>query len=172
MYGRSSGVIVGGFKKDYAKPAAWDYFRRLGAIKTNGSSEIIPFKQDGNNFELDVPLYVINDQAPGITPVTRDIGTPSGIALRARLLLRLEDSTPDGSALLATALDQPATAPSAPMHDLYIHTNSTGHHQVHVERMIKTDTASSIRTENSVSNAGITVDGWLKGWVDTRKRDA
>ncbi|HEM47557.1 MAG TPA: hypothetical protein ENO23_11000, partial [Alphaproteobacteria bacterium] len=60
----SDGAIVAGFKKTIAKPAAWDHYRRLGSVLTDGSSNIIAFSQDGDEFVWDVQKQDLSTSSP------------------------------------------------------------------------------------------------------------
>lgn len=69
-------------------PSGFVNKRRIGSIKTNASGNICGFKQFGNYFEYTNNILLdINDSALGTSITTYTINVPSGISVRAKLIV-------------------------------------------------------------------------------------
>ena len=60
-------------------------FRRIGAVLTDGSSNILNFIQDGDEFIFKAQIVNINATAIGTSRVTQAVSTPLGVQTRAIL---------------------------------------------------------------------------------------
>jgi len=152
-------------------PASYTHHRRLGAGRTDGSSNWTAFNQFGDQFLWSTTVLDVNTTNPGTSAVSSGLTVPSGVKVFA--LIRRIVVTGAGGAVsdLVSALDQADAAPSltaAPGATLYVPASSTG-----VEQMtVRTDTSRAIRSRLSFSD-GSTISRIVTiGWIDRRERDA
>lgn len=61
-------------------PTNYDRKRRIGSFRTNGSSEIIDFIQEGNRFLWDSPVSDLSAANLGTARVNRQVTIPSGLS--------------------------------------------------------------------------------------------
>lgn len=99
-------------------PTGYDKRRLLGAVLTNGSSQVLPFKQWGNWFWWVDPPLDVNSTTIGTSATLAALSVPPGLEVRAQLTLQatagqaayhyvsppaVNDEAPaDGTAPLAT----------------------------------------------------------------------
>jgi hypothetical protein len=156
-------------------PGSYSLLRRIGSMKTNGSSQWTAFVQDGDLFQWGVPTADVAAVNPGTSAVTRTLTTPTGINCIANVGI---------SALLSTASDNPAavwlsdlaiadTAPNVVNAILsfmnYIPTAGT---QLGGTASVRTNTSAQIRSRCAASTAGLTLYISTFGWIDRRGRDS
>lgn len=156
-------------------PSGYTARRRLGAIKTDGSSQVTAFTQVGDDFIWTVPVMDRNgNSASGATSLT--ISVPSGIRVKARLRGAVETTTSNFvtmSVYSPEITDQSAMAGNANSASLVIPvsglppTNGTWGSGVFD---VMTNTSAQVRVAvTSSSTAGI-VALQTDGWIDTRGR--
>jgi len=154
-------------------PTNYDEKRRIGAVLTDGSSNIIAFKQNGDEFKWDVPVQDQSGTNPGVAPVTETVTVPLGVVVHAICAFHASDPSPAASTFLfVSSLDQTATAPSAANSHLQLIGASAAVVAVDSTFAIKTDISQQFRTEWSVSDADLTFEIVTHGWIDRRGRDA
>jgi len=159
-------------------PTDYTLFRRIGSLRTDGSSNIIGFSQLGDEFLLNTPRLGFSQGNPGTGAVTQalDAGgavtfVPTGIQVHAILSVSLEDSSPAaGTFGIITSLDQADVAPTASLSDLRLDDGSPQHDSTRLT--IRTNTSAQIRTRISNSDAGVGVKGTVHGWIDLRGKAA
>ena len=146
-------------------PSPYTWFRRVGSVKTDGSSNLIAFTQDGDDFMWQTP--VVDLSAGGsATAVSLTVSTPLGV--RTKGLFQLLCS---GGGVLGYVSDLANVdlAPSITVSPLAQLGNATttgtgGLVPVH------TNTSSQIRYRNSSASGTFYLATY--GWVDTRGRFA
>jgi hypothetical protein len=67
-------------------PTAYTQFRRIGSMKTNGSSQWIKFYQQGNLFLWDAPTLDVSALTIGTTAVDLTLSIPPGVRSQARVI--------------------------------------------------------------------------------------
>jgi hypothetical protein len=94
-------------------PAGYTYFRRLGAILTDGSSLIRPFVQFGDEFELGIRStdYAAQSNGGGVA-FLRPITVPKGIKTKARIYFQ-STGTANTTAYLSGVFDPDHGVPPA-----------------------------------------------------------
>jgi len=147
-------------------------YRRLGSIRTDGSSNILAFTQVGDRFYWDVPLNAWAESQPGTSAVLTALRTPEGIQVLAMLSVLLIDQSPSSDhSLLVTPLAITDTTPTQTLFTVNHGSNSgPGGAASYLE--ILTNTSRQIRRRNETDAADIITRGTLHGWIDTRGRDA
>ena len=163
----SGSTIVGGFKKTIAKPAAWDYYRRIGSVWTDVSSNIIPFHQVGDEFFWKSRIQDVNTTTPSLAGVAAALSVPLGIPVIALLNVSTNVGTPSAY-MLVTAVDGDNEAPSDANFDVGSDGDST--RQV-TEIKRPTNTSGEIRYRSSDASVTFFRIKTL-GWIDRRGRDA
>lgn len=154
-------------------PTNYDLKRRIGAVLTDGSSNIIAFHQDGDRFIWDVARVDLNAANPGTTAVLRTLSTPLGVKTRAVAVHKLTDTTATAAtAYLATDPAQTDTAPSpVGVFHIFIPNLSGSRADDNVELTVLTDESSRIRTRLSQSTADHNLTIQTIGWIDPRGRN-
>lgn len=157
-------------------PANYTQSRRIGSMKTNGSSQWTKFIQDGDYFVWDAAVTDVNAANPGTAAVSRTISVPTGINVRAQLRCAvqvLSVSTAVNSALLVSDL---AITDAAPTFGSSGVTAVAGRQAADnygaVETIVRTNTSAQVRSRLSASDASVSLFMSTAGWYDTRGRDA
>ncbi|MBP0581869.1 hypothetical protein J8I29_21245 [Labrys sp. LIt4] len=156
-------------------PSGYTARRRLGSIRTNGSSQVTAFLQVGDEFIWTVPVMDRNgNSASGATSVT--ISVPSGVRVKARLRGAIQTTASNFvtmSVYSPEITDQTAMSGNAgsasmviPISGAPFSSNSWGASAFDVV----TNTSSQVRVAvTSTSTAG-TVALQTDGWIDARGR--
>lgn len=143
-------------------PAGFTMFRRIGAAKTNASSQWILFHQLGDEFLWDTMVNDVNAVAISTTALTPTISVPTGFQVLA--LLNANISNTAVTCVLFNSPDEVAQIAGV--------TNSSFRQPVASQNTpcalppIRTNTAAQIRAV--VDTAGGTYSIWTRGWIDTR----
>lgn len=88
----SDGSIDVGFDTNVTAaniPAGYSAYRRIGSLKTNGSSQWTNFVQDGDYFRWFNAVSDVSISNPPQTAVTRTLTVPTGVNVQALLAVRL-----------------------------------------------------------------------------------
>lgn len=147
-------------------PANYTQFRRIGSIRTDGSSNILAFVQDGDRFAWSVPAQDFSS-APGVTTaVLQTLRVPTGVNVTARIAVVLQSDTVSGVLLLLTDPAQADTVPSLSCFTGFANDTDAASNAFTVE--VRTNTSGQIRQRQTVANRNVTVV--THGWIDTRGR--
>lgn len=148
-------------------PASYDYARRIGAILTDGSGNIIAFSQNGDEF-LVAPSSQLSAAVGGTAANTLTLDVPSGVVVNALISASIYSTPGTATRILFSSLAVADTAPSTTLFDIAVYgaagIGSTTY------KSIRTNTSSQIRWRASVA-AG-TLEVMLQGWLDRRGQDA
>lgn len=79
-------VTVSGCTTGTNIPSAYTQFRRIGSMKTNGSSQWIKFYQQGNLFLWDAPPLDVSTLTIGTTAADLSLSIPPGVRSQARVV--------------------------------------------------------------------------------------
>lgn len=153
----SGGTIVGGFKKTDVKPTAWDHYRRLGSVLTDGTSNIIAFLQDGDRFRWVTRVSDLST-AGLATRQSAVMSTPLGQIVE--WVGRAQTDTAARHAAI-TALDEADFAPASGTSDAQF---------IGMEFSRITDTSSQIGWR--MDSAAGTIEITTFGWIDSRGRNS
>lgn len=174
MRNDSTGAISGGFDTDINgtnKPAGWSV-RRIGAIRTDASSNIRAFTQVRNTFYWNTESVDFNSAIP-TTATLYTISTPPGYYFEA--IVRLASGLPTtGNAnviLLSSPLisDQaPSRLGTGPASTETAYVMATTEFESSVVERILTDTLSRIRARASFGTYQYNPRIATIGWVDSR----
>lgn len=158
----SDGSIDAGFDTSVTAvniPSGYTKYRRIGSVVTDGSSNIIGFKQRGNEFIFDTPILDISNGSTGTSANTGTMTTPSGV--NVKVLLNTHVSA-NAAFVYFSSLDSDDLASSssvAPLAQL----GGASNQKAYVE--VWTDTSNQIRYR---SNSNTTVRAATLGYKDTR----
>jgi hypothetical protein len=154
-------------------PANYTLFRRIGAIRTDGSAHWIAFVQDGDWFAWVTLVADISSTNPGIAAVTRTLTVPTGVNVQAIIQGIPSANTSVGN--VGAYFSDLATTDSAPIAATLADTaavNSGVNSAAAARLYIRTNTSAQIRSRLSVSDAGTLLTINTLGWVDSRGRNA
>lgn len=156
-------------------PTNYTLFRRIGTIKTDGSSNWTAFYQNGDTFLWStLPALDYSTNNPGTSAVTVTTGVPTGVRVEAMLNATLRNvASAIGSSMLLSSLDIADTAPNlitSPLGSLAANSTATAFQSSQVR--VWTNTSAQIRLRLSGSSTDITPYIQSIGWMDRRGRDA
>ena len=172
LIGKTDGTIDAGFDTSVTAaniPSGYTLYRRIGSVLTDGSANILAFRQQGDEFLWNVPVNDVNTTNPGTAAVSPALTVPESVRVEAILGIRWQNTTPVEATMLFTALDQADTAPTSTLNDFTIANQA----QFASGRMRqRTSTSRQIRYRLSASDEATVFRIATHGWIDTRGRDA
>lgn len=147
-------------------PASYDQKRRIGAVLTDGSANIIAFHQHGNVFRWKARVRDLNITNPSTSGVLLACTVPTGInvIIHARAIT---DATSTLRYVRFTSPDEDNVVPDATNCDIF---SSLDLQSVWFE--VKTDTSAQIRYRAAISTFWATFIVITHGWEDPRGRNA
>lgn len=153
-------------------PAGYDAKRRIGSVKTDGSGNVTPFEQLGDDFEWDTPVIDLDDTTPLTSAENRTLTVPPGVRVQARITPCQQGGGVNATNFSALNVNDVATQVpgtgvlSAPA----TVAGSTSTWDFAGELYVRTDTAARIRSRAAVAagRTGIIT----RGWRDFRGKDA
>lgn len=156
-------------------PTSYTVKRRIGSFRTDGSSHIMKFKQDGDVFQWDatvVDVNASNGTNPGTAAVTRVLTTPLGVRCQALLQVGFSATTPatdNPAGVLISDLSVSNQAPSVGNATILCYSQVNN---FFAPAKVFTDTSSQVRSRLQISTAGTVLSINTTGWEDTRGRFA
>jgi hypothetical protein len=144
-------------------PSPYTLFRRIGAMKTDGSSNWIAFIQNGDEFLWVNSVVDVNGASLGTTPVNYPLSVPSGLKVNA-ILTALFANPVNGQGLQIYSPD--VLTPKGSVAVTFAQTYNATSGLLNV----RTDTASHVTAATSYT--GSTIYIYTNGWIDRRGRDA
>lgn len=169
----SDGTVDFGFDTSATAPtmpSGYTYFRRIGAIVRSGAT-ILAFVQQGDLFQLKVPLIAVNTTNPGTAAVTATLPIPVGINVLAWVSAFLADITTNNIAFLLSDISVTDNAPDSITHYSLVGQAAAASAFTAGDFYIRTNTSAQIRYRLSLSGAADVVRITAKGWTDRRGRD-
>ncbi len=181
----SDGSLDAGFDTDVTAshiPPGYSEFRRLGSVLTDGSKNILPFHQYGDEFWWDTSVYdfgIVGSGAkvsgvnPGTSAVSIALTVPPNVKVRAVFHGYYYNSTPGNTQeWYASSLDSVDLAvnfstciESAP----FMPSNSESHGGT---MQVWTNTSSQIRGRAAASGANYSLNIRTLGWYDQRGKNS
>lgn len=147
-------------------PTNYTLFRRIGSMKTDGSSLWTKFLQIGDEFIWDVPVLDANGSGLSSTSTLFTMSTPLGISVLGRF--RFEITTTSGTMGLDIQSPLITTRAGSAGTFVGITTSSGG---ACGEVTVMTDTSSRIRAVANISGGTQATYLETHGWFDRRGRD-
>jgi hypothetical protein len=153
-------------------PANYTQFRRIGAMRTNASSQWTSFVQDGDTFTWFTPVLEFSVTNPGTAAVTRTLTTPLGIRTEALISSGVASTVlgDNPGSVLISDLSLLDIVPGSGTGFTYLGYGAAGL-QIGVSVRVFTNTASQVRSRLQVSGANTLFFIITNGWVDRRGRD-
>ena len=154
-----------------AMPSGYTHQRRLGAGRTDGSSNWTAFNQFGDEFLWSTSVLDVNTTNPGTSAVSSSLTVPSGVKVYAKIRRIIVTGAGGAVSDLVSSIDQADAAPSlsaAPGATLYVPASSNGAELL----LIRTDTSRQVRSRLSFSDGSTISRMVTTGWIDRRERDA
>ena len=147
-------------------PTSYTVFRRIGSMKTDGSSKWTLFHQFGSTFLWDVRVQDINQTNPGVAAVLSTLTVPTGIQVDAIIDAYAYCGAGSSGFYLYTSPDESDQTPSAAANTF----NGAGSSLAggSGRLTIRTNTSAQIRTRCSASVASTFVAANTVGWIDLR----
>jgi len=147
-------------------PTDYDYKRRVrGSILTDGSANIIAFKQRGDQFLWATAALDINTSSANSGSVLLSISVPSGIKVDAQIRARSQHNTSSHGFLLSS----PDQADVAAGTSTGVSLTAGGSDPAAGQFSIRTNTSSQIRAR--ADGSGVAYRIYTDGWVDRAGRD-
>ena len=148
-------------------PTSYDGLRRIGAILTDGSANIIAFSQNGNEFLWKSPIEDVNNETnPGSTAALKTLSVPTGIQVHAEITTQHWSGTGNYTLYMSSpdVDDDVVSTSNAP---LGVAQNSTGS-RAYWRGRIRTNASAQVRRRFHASDAGLGFDIVTNGWIDPR----
>jgi hypothetical protein len=146
-------------------PASTTAFRRLGSFKTDGSSHIIAFSQNGDEFLWTVAQNNANGLTVGNSLVALTV--PTGIKVNALFRANYND-TAGISEVIFLSPDETDQGPSGAAASLDLGAVSAGGPTMGGSFNRRTNTSGQIRAHSTGSTGVLSIG--TNGWIDTRGR--
>ena len=158
-------------------PSGYTLKRRIGSFKTDGSSQIINFVQDGDEFQYVTLDNTVTGSNPGTSAVTKTLPVPTGLRVKAVMQFILQNNgVGSGTTAYISDLSTTDTAPTQganPVGDFpNTITAAAGAAQASQRLEIWTNTSAQVRVRLSFSDANVGYTLNTLGWIDRRGRDA
>lgn len=145
------------------KPACASSFRRVGSIKTDGSSNILSFKQVGNEFVWATP--VLDQSAAATSSANRTLYTlasvPPGIQVRAHAYMTVSNASGAENGVCITSPDSADTAIGASCGTI----DAISGQVTRAEIYTRTNTSQQLGARVS-STTSTTINFATIGWID------
>lgn len=168
----STGVFDAGFETNYPPlniPAGYTAYRRLGAFKTNGSSQVTPFSQVGNQFYWSTAVSDFSSSVGSTASQLVTLSVPPSVNVTADIEVMATTS----SSTNITYISSPLQSDELPVSDGVTepgYTVASGafvSSRIPSRLTIMTNTSGQVRFRNG-STITTTIGIFTYGWIDTR----
>jgi hypothetical protein len=155
-----------------ALPAGYTFNRRIGSLRTNGSSSFTKYWQTDDLFFWDQVVNELNFVAiSGLVTVTLTVPTGVSDALGAIIAIFAldqdnDENNGDDGHILVQALDQTVTSPAESNATTFSDEDSESNT---TDLMFPVSSSAQIRINTDISNQQLSL--WTRGWLDRRGRD-
>lgn len=146
-------------------PANYDRKRRIGAVLTDGTANIIGFSQNGDEFLWDDPPLDL-DGTTATTGTLEVLSVPTGVVVYAEFIVRLFGNNPLVYISSPDVNDEAPSSTAAPLLSVSSVTSKSGTQSLN----IRTNTSAQIRRRSSLAGQSIKIA--TLGWDDPRGRNA
>jgi hypothetical protein len=139
------------------------------------SAAIKGFTQSADTFDFTLPVLDVSATNPGTSAVTRTLGVPSGIVVRARVNVYIDSTSSGNVYCYLSALSGTDSAPSttaAPLATIGSEISAVPPTKIMGQVAIMTNTSAAIRSRLSVSGASDKLLIATLGYDDWRGKDA
>ena len=157
-------------------PSGYTASRRIGSIRTNGSSQITPFVQLGDDFFLNTPVNDISINPIPATATLYPLSVPSGVRVTAHITAQQGAPSSNFIGVLISCPDTADVAPGAssapPAGPFNVGAQLSGGGSIWGEMLslrVRTDTSGRIRVRANATNSN-PLYVYTYGWTDERGR--
>ncbi|MEJ0051399.1 MAG: hypothetical protein WDN02_09380 [Methylovirgula sp.] len=155
-------------------PANYTKKRRAGSIRSDASSNILAFSQNGDEFLWSVPINEWNGTTIPTTPTLFTLaGSPVGVKVNAMLRIAVEGAPNGAVNVIFQSPDEASAIANTPVGNndaLGEVIPSSGSDQIFMPIVISRRTNISAQLRWSSFNDGNVCYGVTYGWIDTRGR--
>jgi hypothetical protein len=145
--------------------SAYSFYRRIGSVLTDGSSNIIQFTQFGDTFLWTTPIHDISTADIGTSVQTVAISVPTGYRTQAIVMIDLDATTVESWAYVKS----PDQADEAPVDSLPSSIRGAGVSSNSGVMSVLTDASAQITYRGATSTDDFELE--TIGWIDPRGRD-
>jgi hypothetical protein len=142
-------------------PAAYTVSRRIGSMKTDGSSQWVAFTQVGDKFIWAAPIQDVSAIAPTTARVVKALSVPTGIVVNALFRGAVTPAGATTTAVMFPALIETDVATTTNNADI---SAFNGNGNAPIERL--TNTSAQIGVRSSSTSGIYSISTY--GWIDTR----
>jgi hypothetical protein len=147
-------------------PGSYALKRRIGSMRTDGSSQWSKFFQYGDDFTWDVPIASYINGSVGATRITNvTCRTPIGLRLEAKISANVYNISTN-TFWIINSVEQADTAPAS--NSMFTVTGSVGNYTASTLR-IRTNTNAEIAARSDTGSSILIVV--TNGWIDRRGKD-
>ena len=160
----SDGTTEAGFDTSVTAvniPAGYTAYRRIGSVLTDGSANIIAFKQVGNEFIWELPIRDYTG-APATSRVEHTMSSPLDVNCMVRVDIHGTDTASAGGMLRLYspyAADAAVTSANASL-QLYHFTSNGEGYGIQVEILTNLLSQMSVRSASTVANTNLNTVGY------------
>lgn len=140
-------------------PSGCTYFRRIGAWRILSGPVLSPAKQFGNYFELTTAMRSYNSGSPVTTQTSVDLDVPSGLSVRANIIVVRYNNGPSYTNIGSPYATLPT--PASAFTDL---TTVSSTYRSETEFIVPTDSSAHIDYISSTSDGAMRIR--TRGWYD------
>jgi len=149
-------------------PSGYTLKRRLGSIRTNSSSQIIAFSQNGDELLWDAIPFDVNVSNLGTTATAFTLSVPTGVKVYAILSVAASVSANFHITIYPPDLTGTITGTTAAQIGVF-NSASTNEFYYGAPQPIRTNTSAQIKAVSDT--ASTTFQVFTFGWIDRRGRD-
>jgi hypothetical protein len=173
----TTGAVDAGYDTDLAAvnlladATGFTKYRRVGSVRTDGSANILPYTQQGNEFLWDDPVLDVNAVGFTTTAQVPTMTVPSGVKIHhiGDWGANETGTASQSSGVLVTALDQNDTAATVGIFATVSLWNGAANANTSSSRVVtRTNLNSQVRWRASHTDAAYTLSCVTHGWLDTR----
>ena len=160
----SDGSIDAGFDTSVTAaniPGGYTAYRRIGSVLTDGSANILPFTQVGNDFDFNTQIQDYNAALPTGSRTTVTISTPLGVVTKAKIQASVNSVATVSVFILVTPLNAADVVADPSAYTVW-HGDATTGYTAGSQAEIIADANSQIGIRGShTSNGSILTNGWI-----------
>ena len=147
------------------------FFRRIGSILTDATSDILLFSQLGDEFLWPVPVLDVDGEVIASAGEALTLtSTPLGVQVWAIVNVIQADGGGDPQAINVSPIEQTTNTPSSTAAPLFnIGPTDAGFNEISNQLRIRTSTTQTINARSKTG--GETLELATIGWIDRRGRD-
>lgn len=151
-------------------PANYTLSRRIGSMKTDGSSKWTLFSQNGDEFLWSVPVNDVNVTNLGTTATLYTLTVATGLKVNALVRYFMSNASV-GTVLLINSPDEAVASSNSPIGNVTAQNPVAGATGGTMNAMnVRTNTSAQIRAVSSSASTTFALATY--GWIDRRGRDA